>query len=129
MSDLTMTHHEVMPAGFSQAVSVEANGVRTIHLSGQIGEGDTLAEQSKGAYASLAQQLENAGAKPSDVVKLVTYIVDYSPDKIAGAFAGFGALFPDREKVPAHTVVGVQALFQPQIEIEIEAVAVVASGD
>ncbi len=117
-----------MPAGYSQAVSVEANGVKTIYISGQIGEGESLAEQSRNLYASMAKRLAAVGASAADVVKLVTFIVDYTPEKVGDAFAGYGGVFTDSDAPPAHTVVGVQALFQPQLLIEVEAVAVVAVG-
>ena len=81
------------------------------------------------AFGSLAARLKSAGATPDDVVKLTTYIVDYSPEKVADAFAGFGSVFTDRQHPPANTLIGVQALFQPHVLMEVEAVAVVDTGD
>ena len=111
--------------GFTQAVAVDAAGVRTIYISGQTGQSEGLEAQSKEAFDGLKARLEAAGATPDDVVKLTTYIVDYSPDKLPAAFSGFGSVFTDRDHPPANTVLGVQALFQPHLLLEVEAVAVV----
>jgi len=112
--------------GFTQVVAVEAGGVRTLYISGQTGQSEGLEAQSQEAFSGLKARLEAAGATPDDVVKLTTYIVDYSPDKLPAAFSGFGSVFNDRERPPANTLIGVQALFQPHILLEVEAVAVVA---
>ena len=122
--DLKREHIEPVQGTFSQVVTVEKNGVKTIYVSGQTAPGETLAEQSRSLYASMKRRLELAGATPADVVKLVTYVVDWAPEKGAGAFAGFGEVFGALENKPAHTLIGVQALFQPEIKIEVEAIAV-----
>tara|TARA_E500000331_G_scaffold62101_2_gene56676 strand:+ start:7055 stop:7435 length:381 start_codon:yes stop_codon:yes gene_type:complete len=112
--------------GFSQAVAVESGGTKTIYISGQTGQSEGLEQQSREAFTGLKARLEAAGATGDDVVKLTTYIVDYSPEKAAAAFAGFGQVFTDRDHPPANTLIGVQALFQPGILLEVEAIAVVA---
>jgi len=111
--------------GFTQVVAVDAGGVRTLYISGQTGQSEGLEAQSKEAFAGLKARLEAAGATPDDVVKLTTYIVDYSPDKLRAAVSGFGGVFKDRDHPPANTLIGVQALFQPHVLLEVEAVAVV----
>lgn len=114
--------------GFTQVVAVESQGTRTLYVSGQVGESEDLESQSIEAFANLEKRLAAAGATPADVVKLTTYIVDYSPEKARAAFAGQPRVFKDRENPPANTVVGVQALFRPHLLIEVEAVAVVAAA-
>ena len=111
--------------GFSQAVAVESNGIKTIFVSGQVGESEGLEAQSKEAFANLKDRLAAAGAEPTDVVKLTTYVVDYSPDKAPAAFAGYGSVFNDPDRMAANTLIGVHSLFQPHILIEVEAIAVV----
>lgn len=113
---------------FSQAVAVEAAGARTVYVSGQVGESEDLEAQSIEAFANLEKRLAGAGATAADVVKLTTYIVDYAPEKAGAAFAGFGKVFTDADNPPANTLIGVQALFQPHILLEVEAIAVVAAG-
>ena len=125
-SPLKIFRIEVSPdPSFAQVVYVDSGDARTIYVSGQVGESADLKSQSIEAFAGLEKRLAAAGAKPSDVVKITIFVVDYSPEKMADAFAGWGLLFKDRESSPAATLVGVQSLFQPRILIEVEAVAVV----
>ena len=60
---------------YTQIVAVSSGGIRTLHVSGQVGGGETLEEQSKAAFSSLEHRLKAAGATPDDVVKLTTYVV------------------------------------------------------
>jgi len=114
--------------GFTQIVAVEAGGVKTLYVSGQTGSSGDLKSQSKEAFASLKTRLEAAGAAPSDIVKFTIYVVDYSPDKAADAFAGMALLGIDPKIPPAATLIGVQSLFMPDLKIEVEAVAVVEAA-
>jgi enamine deaminase RidA (YjgF/YER057c/UK114 family) len=113
--------------GFSQAVVVTANGTKTIYVSGQVGQGDGLAEQSTSVLASVARRLEAAGATIDDLVKIVTYISDYTPEDrrtfSAARTQAFGS-----EDLPASTLLGVQSLVTDQYQIEMDAIAVVSDG-
>jgi enamine deaminase RidA (YjgF/YER057c/UK114 family) len=118
------------PFGFSQAVV--SQGSKTVHCAGQtawdkdmnfVGEGD-LARQMKQALHNVRCALAAAGAKPQDVVRATTYVVDYGPDKIeivTGALAEFFGV----GHLPASTLVGVQALALPEFMVEIEVTAVI----
>jgi enamine deaminase RidA (YjgF/YER057c/UK114 family) len=116
--------------GFSHAVV--ATGRRTVHCAGQVawdrnhnlvGEGD-VAAQAQQALSNLKAVLAAAGATPADVVRLRTFIVDYSPDKLGAIAPAIGAFYGDALPA-ANTVVGVQALALPGFLIEIEANAVI----
>ena len=113
--------------GFSQAVVVTANGTKTIYVSGQVGQGDGLAEQSTSVLEVVAQRLEAADATIDDLVKIVTYISDYTPEDRrtfgAARTQAFGS-----EDLPASTLLGVQSLVTDQYEIEVDAIAVVSDG-
>ncbi len=113
--------------GFSQAVVVTANGTKTIYVSGQVGQGDGLAEQSTSVLEAVAQRLEAAGATINDLVKIVTYISDYTPEDRrtfgAARTQAFGS-----EDLPASTLLGVQSLVTDQYEIEVDAIAIVSDG-
>lgn len=114
--------------GFTQVVTVaagEAAGLKTIYISGQVGEGEDMATQSLVAFKRLRKQLTAAGATPADVVKINVFIVDLKPEDLAGYGEGKAQVFGDLENQPASTVVGVTALVMPQFRIEVEAVAVV----
>jgi enamine deaminase RidA (YjgF/YER057c/UK114 family) len=115
------------PPAYAQAVKVE--GGRTIlYLAGQVAydatgnaahAGDFKA-QARAALQAVKDQVEAGGGTLRDVVKVNTYLTDirhradYGP--IREEFFG--------KKMPAHTLVAVAALAQPEFLIEIEAVAV-----
>lgn len=110
--------------GYSQAVVVEANGIQTIHISGQVGTGPNFESQFKDALGKLFKTLENSGAAFDDVVKYNTYIVDYQPAYL-DTFRTIRKELLGDEDMPASTLVGVQALGLPEWKVEIEAIAVV----
>ncbi|MFN6976670.1 MAG: RidA family protein [Gemmobacter sp.] len=116
--------------GFSHAVV--SRGGTTIHCSGQVagdkahalvGEGD-LAAQAHQAMANLKAVLAAAGATPAHVVRLRTYIVDHTPDKLGTIAPAMAAFYGDTLPA-ANTVVGVPALALPGFLIEVEATAVI----
>ena len=109
---------------FSGAVVVHGAGMKTIYVSGHTGRGEDLKTQAVAAYESLVKELAAAGAKPQDVVKLNTYIANFTPDDRAAYEEAKRKSFP-QDDLPASTMVGVQALISPQNRIEVEAVAVV----
>ena len=109
--------------GYTQVVSVEANGITTLYTSGQVSEGETLEDQLRGTFAELKKQLNDAGASLSDVVKMNTYIVNYNPSHL-DAFRNVRNEFFPAENRPASTLVGVTALALPKYLVEIEAIAV-----
>ena len=124
---LQVEHINPLPSmGFTQVVVTKSNGVKTIYVSGQVGRGDDMETQATVAFESLKTQLEAAGATPADVVKINTYIKEYTPADIEGYRAGKAKVFGALEHQPASTLVGVQALVSPQFRIEVEATAVVA---
>jgi enamine deaminase RidA (YjgF/YER057c/UK114 family) len=116
--------------GFSHAV--RQRGGDTLHLAGQVawdkdgklvGAGD-LAAQTRQALANIRTVLAAAGASPADIVRLRTYVVGHSPDKLGPVLGEIGQFYGDA--VPAsNTFVGVQALALPDFLVEIEATAVV----
>ena len=124
---LQVEHINPLPSmGFTQVVVTKSHGVKTIHVSGQVGRGDDMEAQATVAFEALKTQLEAAGATPADVVKINTYIKGYTPADIEGYRAGKAKVFGDVEHQPASTLVGVEALLYPQFRIEVEAIAVVA---
>jgi enamine deaminase RidA (YjgF/YER057c/UK114 family) len=115
------------PPIYSQAV--KATGAETIlYIAGQVAydeagnaahRGDFKA-QARAALQALKAQVEAGGGTLKNVVKVNTYLTDirhradYGP--IREEFFG--------KKMPAHTLVAVAALAQPEFLIEIEAIAV-----
>jgi enamine deaminase RidA (YjgF/YER057c/UK114 family) len=115
--------------GFSHAV--ESTGRRTLHLAGQVawddagklvGPGDLKAQCAQ-VFRNLKKVLKAAGATPADVVRLRTYVVDYSPDKLEVIGQALAAFYGD--SLPAaNTLLGVASLAMPDFLIEVEATAV-----
>jgi len=121
--------YDAVRYGFSHAVA--HRGARTIECSGQVawdddgvlvGAGD-LATQAAQVFRNLRKILAHAGATPSDVVRMRTYVVNHTPDKLEVIGPAIAAFFGDA--LPsANTLIGVQALALPEFLIEIEATAV-----
>jgi len=118
---------------FSQVVTVESGGVRTIYMSGQvsvdrdnriIGEGD-LKTQAEQAFQNLERALAAAGATTADVVKIHIYVKHYRPEDASVIREAFRGVFP-QQPLPASTWVGVETLALEALLIEVDAVAVVA---
>ncbi|MCO5724294.1 RidA family protein [Robiginitalea marina] len=114
--------------GYSEAVVVQSAGIKTIYISGQVGEGADLEAQMRSALGKLTDLLADQGASMDDVVKMNTYIVDYGPESLE-VFRGVRKELMGEADMPASTLVGVAALALPEWLIEIEAVAVVPSAE
>ena len=113
--------------GYTQVVTVSANGVTTIYTSGQVSDGETLEEQLRGVFAALKSQLSDAGAELTDIVKMNTYIVNYNQSHLE-PFRTVRDEFFAKENRPASTLVGVTALALPKYLVEIEATAVIKAN-
>jgi len=118
---------------FYRQVAV-ASGTRTVFMAGQVartadgnpvGAGD-LAAQVEQAYLNVGTALAAAGASFDDVAKVTLYVVDWSADKLADLGAGV-ARAAERlgaDLVKPVTLLSVAALGEPDLLVEVEAVAV-----
>lgn len=111
-----------------------ATGSRLVFLAGQVardaegnpvGQGD-LAAQVEQAYLNVGTAMAAIGGSFDDVAKLTVYVVDWSPDKmpllgegVARAAAKLGV-----DPVKPITLLGVAALGEPDLLVEVEATAV-----
>ncbi|GAA4749671.1 RidA family protein [Actinomycetospora chibensis] len=112
-----------------------ATGTRTVYVSGQVartadgtpvGPGD-LAAQTEQAYRNVAVALAGVGASLTDVAKMTVYVVDLAPEKMA--LFGEGAMRAAADLglvTPAITMIGVTALGEPDLLVEVEATAVLS---
>ena len=134
---VTLIDPDGLPAvGTHRQVAV-ATGSRTVFVAGQVawdadggrvGEGD-LAAQVEQCYLNVATALAAVGATFDDVARLTVYLVDLTPDKlplfvegVARATARLGTTTP----LPPVTGIGVTALAEPGLLVEVEATAVLA---
>lgn len=111
-----------------------ASGSRTVYLAGQVarnadgepvGTGD-LAAQVEQAYLNVATALGAVGGSFDDVVKLTLYFVDWTADKLPelGAGVGRAAAKIGADLIKPVTLLSVSALGEPDLLVEVDAVAV-----
>ncbi len=111
------------PRGFSHAVKAG----NTVYLAGQIGEGDTLAEQFDGAAAALIIALRAAGGQPEDLVSLQIFVTDV--DAYRASQRELGEVWRNRfgRHYPAMGLFGVTGLAVPEAIVELMGVAVIGT--
>lgn len=111
-----------------------ATGSKLVFIAGQIaldadggkvGEGD-FAAQVEQCYLNIGTALAEVGGSFDNVVKLTVYLVDWTPAKmplfaegVARASAQLGVT-----PMPPLTGIGVAALAEPDVMVEVEATAV-----
>lgn len=110
--------------GFSQVVMIETSETKTLHISGQIGEGNTLEAQTIATFQNLEKLLKEYHSSFEDVVKMNTYIVNFNPEIDLPIFRKVRTAFLGDKNYPASTLVGVSVLGNRDWLIEIEAIAV-----
>ncbi|WP_028926531.1 RidA family protein [Pseudonocardia acaciae] len=132
---VTLVNPEGLPrVDVYRQVSV-ATGSKLVFIAGQVardadgnkvGEND-LAAQVEQSYLNVATALAGVGGSLDDLAKLTVYVVDWTVDKmpvllegVARASAKLGVT-----PVPPATLIGVAALAEPDILVEVEATAVI----
>ncbi len=131
---ITTLDPQTLPATDVYAQVGVATGSRTVYLSGQVArtadgaplDSDDLASQVEQAFLNVGAGLAAAGATFDDVAKLTLYFVDWSPEKFAALAEGVqraaDRLTGDLRRPT--TLVGVAALGEPDLLVEVEAIAV-----
>ena len=125
---------ELGPAvGFSH-ISRAGN---TVAIAGQIGCDDRgvitnpgdLASQFRVAIDRVRKALEAAGCRPADVVKICYYVTDLDAYRAASKSIGEAYRAAFGKHYPASTLLGVDALFDPQAMVEIDCLAVASETE
>ncbi|MFD7280345.1 RidA family protein [Streptomyces sp. NPDC059862] len=112
-----------------------ATGSKLVFLAGQVardadgrpvGEGD-FAAQVEQCYLNVATALAGIGGSFDDVAKLTIYVVDWSPEKmpLLGEGVGRAAAKLGIDPVKPITLLGVAALGEADLLVEVEATAVI----
>ncbi|WP_370466405.1 RidA family protein [Mycolicibacterium mageritense] len=106
--------------GYSRAVRVGDH----IAVAGTTGSGDDLTTQARDALARIERALQDAGATLADVVRTRMFVTDISRWREVGAV--HAEVFGDIR--PVTSMVEVSALIAPELLVEIEADAYVATS-
>ncbi|MFE0136978.1 RidA family protein [Streptomyces sp. NPDC059037] len=112
-----------------------ATGSKLVFLAGQVardadgrpvGDGD-FAAQVEQCYLNVATALAGIGGSFDDVAKLTIYVVDWRPEKmpLLGEGVGRAAAKLGIDPVKPITLLGVAALGEPDLLVEVEATAVI----
>lgn len=130
-----MERREINPtdwlSGFNINHGIEVTGAqRVLYLSGQTSNGPDgaplhkgdLVAQFRAAWSNLKDALAVAGMDPTNIVRLNMYTTDVpafmaQAEDLIPIFAGDGCK-------PVSTLLGVAALFEPELMVELEATAV-----
>lgn len=116
------------PGSYSHVAIVPAG--RQVHLSGQVALDvagnlvgrDDLTAQAAQVFTNIAAAVAAVGLPISAIFKLTLYVVNLTPDRAnivrAARAAAFGA-----GPYPAATMIGVTALVDPDLLLEVEAIA------
>ncbi|GAB2459256.1 RidA family protein [Jatrophihabitans fulvus] len=125
---------DTMPPTHGYPQATVATGSRMVFTSGQVGMGlDEKMVAGGDDYAALMKQavlngyaaVTAAGGTPSDVVRLMIYVVDPTPAKLEQVYAGYGEAMQTLGARPsAMTLIGVTALSEPEYFVEIDITAV-----
>jgi enamine deaminase RidA (YjgF/YER057c/UK114 family) len=108
------------PRGFSHAVKAGS----TVYLAGQIGEGETLAEQFDGAARKLITALKAAGGNAEDLVSLQVFVTDVAEYRDSLRPLGRAWRKHFGRHYPAMGLFGVTELVDPAAKVELMGIAV-----
>ncbi|WP_405610912.1 RidA family protein [Streptomyces sp. NBC_01508] len=132
---VTMVNPEGLPKPDVYRQMSVATGSKLVFLAGQVardadgrpvGEGD-FAAQVEQCYLNIGTALAAIGGSFDDVAKLTVYVVDWSPEKmpLLGEGVGRAAAKMGIDPVKPITLLGVAALGEPDLLVEVEATAVI----
>ncbi|MCA2208144.1 RidA family protein [Nocardia rosealba] len=135
-----MTVEHITPAGMLQPAPYHhvavGTGSRHVHVSGQVARladgtpvapGD-LAGQVAQALRNTAVGLAGAGATFADVLRLTFYVTGWTPDQAGAFMSGVESVAAEiglPNPMPPASLIGVDALFEADMMVELEATAIV----
>ncbi len=111
--------------GWKLGDTVQLSGLVSCDSEGGVVGKNDFYTQSIKTFENIEEALSSVGATMTDVVKITTYLTDMS------GYAEFSRaraeMFPDG--VPSSSAVVSPALVMPDLLVEIEAMAIIGSGD
>lgn len=115
------------PMGYSHAVVPSGKlvfiaGQVALNKQGELVGKDDFRAQAAQAFENVKTALASAGTTPSHIVKLNYYVVGLDGEKLK-ALREVRGHYLDEQHLPASTLAGVQALFRPDVMVEIEVTA------
>ncbi|GAA1982142.1 RidA family protein [Isoptericola halotolerans] len=134
-----MTVHLMTPDGMLQPTPYHhvavGTGTRHVHVAGQVALGadgaplapGDLAGQVAHALRATARGLTGAVATFDDVLRLTFYVTAWAPEKMEAFMAGVESVAEEiglRLPMPPASLLGVEALFAPDVLVEVEATAI-----
>jgi enamine deaminase RidA (YjgF/YER057c/UK114 family) len=129
-----LSHPEGLLQQTDYAPVAVATGSRLVLLAGQVavtpaGEVTSadLAGQVHAALRNVATGVRGAGGDVGDIARLTFYVVGWTPDLGDDLMSGISRAQESEgfsSPMPPLTLIGVQALWSPDVLVEIEAVAV-----
>lgn len=135
-----MTVQRFTPEGMLQPVPYHhvavGTGARHVHVSGQVARqadgtpvavGDLVGQVAQ-ALRNTATGLSGAGATFADVLRLTFYVTQWRPERIGDFMAGVEAVADEiglELPMPPTSLIGVEALFEKDVLVEVEATALV----
>lgn len=107
-----------------------------VAIAGQVGidaagtlVGKNMDDQLRQTFVNLGIALHAAGAGYADILKMNTYLAgDHIEEFMAARAKVFADIFPT-EVYPPNTLVVIQRLVEPELLVEVEALAIVPSQD
>lgn len=113
--------------GISQAMLVESG--RLLFLSGHVPmlpdgslAGAELEAQLVQTFENLSGTLDAAGTDFGSVARLTIFVRDYQPEQLE-AIRTIRDRYVDPARPPASALIGVAALFHPDVLVEVDAIA------
>jgi len=117
--------------GISQATVIESG--KLLLLSGHVPfradgtiAGPGLKIQLEQVFSNLEDTLRVAGSSFANVARLTIYVCDFRPELLP-IIRSVRDHFVDTARPPASSLIGVAALFHPDVLIEIDAIATISA--
>jgi len=131
MQEILQPSDWARPKGYSNGIAVEGSG-KMVFVAGQLGanaqgqiESDDFGQQIGQAFRNVVRVVQEAGGRPSDIVRMTWYITDKAAYKAGGAAMAAAYKEVIGRHFPTITVIFVSDLVDDRAKVEVEATAFV----